>query len=283
MSKSGVFAHFGSRDELQIAVVREYHTSSRKRSSTRRCASRAACRACARCSRTGCAASRWKSTRAASTSAARSSSTTARPGARCAGPMVQTWQDALERAIRMARRGRPPQARHRPGADAVRGARPDPSRCTTTPASCATRRGRARPPGFAFLRVLENYAVPGVLEEKSPPASRRECARGAFLNPRPGELPCPVHPALRDMQFVMHEVLNVVDELKMLPPCRHRRRHDQRGAGRRRQVRRRGDRPLNRAATPKGLHARQGDARGATPQGLQGGLREVRRRAAGRR
>jgi AcrR family transcriptional regulator len=25
MSKSGVFAHFGSRDELQIAVVREYH------------------------------------------------------------------------------------------------------------------------------------------------------------------------------------------------------------------------------------------------------------------
>ena len=26
MSKSGVFAHFGSREELQIAVVREYHT-----------------------------------------------------------------------------------------------------------------------------------------------------------------------------------------------------------------------------------------------------------------
>ena len=25
-------------------------------------------------------------------------------------------------------------------------------------------------------------------------------------------------PPLRDMQFVMHEVLNVVDELKMLPP-----------------------------------------------------------------
>jgi AcrR family transcriptional regulator len=26
MSKSGVFAHFGSREELQIAVVRQYHT-----------------------------------------------------------------------------------------------------------------------------------------------------------------------------------------------------------------------------------------------------------------
>jgi AcrR family transcriptional regulator len=26
MSKSGVFAHFGSRDELQMSVIREYHT-----------------------------------------------------------------------------------------------------------------------------------------------------------------------------------------------------------------------------------------------------------------
>ena len=26
MSKSGVFAHFGSREELQLSVVREYHT-----------------------------------------------------------------------------------------------------------------------------------------------------------------------------------------------------------------------------------------------------------------
>ena len=25
MSKSGVFAHFGSREDLQIAVIREYH------------------------------------------------------------------------------------------------------------------------------------------------------------------------------------------------------------------------------------------------------------------
>ena len=26
MSKSGVFAHFGSREELQISVIREYHS-----------------------------------------------------------------------------------------------------------------------------------------------------------------------------------------------------------------------------------------------------------------
>ena len=36
MSKSGVFAHFGSREELQISVVREYTRSSRPRSSSRR-------------------------------------------------------------------------------------------------------------------------------------------------------------------------------------------------------------------------------------------------------
>ena len=31
MSKSGVFAHFGSREELQISVIREYHTRSSKK------------------------------------------------------------------------------------------------------------------------------------------------------------------------------------------------------------------------------------------------------------
>ena len=45
-------------------------------------------------------------------------------------------------------------------------------------------------------------------------------------------------PPLRDMQFVMHEVLKVTDEFKAMPAaCRGRRRHHQRGAGRGRQVR----------------------------------------------
>ncbi len=48
MSKSGVFAHFGSREELQISVIREYHVTFRGRSLlSRRCGSSAACRACA--------------------------------------------------------------------------------------------------------------------------------------------------------------------------------------------------------------------------------------------
>ena len=53
MSKSGVFAHFGSREELQISVIREYHRGSRKRSSIRRCRSRGACPGCAPCFATG--------------------------------------------------------------------------------------------------------------------------------------------------------------------------------------------------------------------------------------
>ena len=32
MSKSGVFAHFGSREELQISVIHEYHQRWRARS-----------------------------------------------------------------------------------------------------------------------------------------------------------------------------------------------------------------------------------------------------------
>ena len=54
MSKSGVFAHFGSREELQISVVREYHV--KFEDEVFRPAlqiERAACRACARCSTAG--------------------------------------------------------------------------------------------------------------------------------------------------------------------------------------------------------------------------------------
>ena len=54
MSKSGVFAHFGSREELQISVIREYHApASSRRCFIPPCRSRAACRVCARCLTTG--------------------------------------------------------------------------------------------------------------------------------------------------------------------------------------------------------------------------------------
>ena len=54
MSKSGVFAHFGSREELQISVIREYHARFEQEVFYPALhGSRAACRACARCSPTG--------------------------------------------------------------------------------------------------------------------------------------------------------------------------------------------------------------------------------------
>lgn len=44
MSKSGVFAHFGSREELQISVIHEYHERFEHEVFRPRCCRRAACR-----------------------------------------------------------------------------------------------------------------------------------------------------------------------------------------------------------------------------------------------
>ena len=86
-------------------------------------------------------------------------------------------------------------------------------------------------------------------------------------------------PPLRDMQFVMHEMLGVVDELQVAAaPCRHRCRHDQRGDRGGRQVRERGAGAAQRDRRRRGLHPRQGDARGQAADRLQGRLRAVRRR-----
>ena len=53
MSKSGVFAHFGSREELQISVVREYYNRFADEVFSRPWTRRVACRACAHCLPTG--------------------------------------------------------------------------------------------------------------------------------------------------------------------------------------------------------------------------------------
>ena len=86
-------------------------------------------------------------------------------------------------------------------------------------------------------------------------------------------------PPLRDMQFVMHELLNAVDELKLMP--RHKDIDaDTRelGARGRRQVRRRGDLPAQHQRRSAGLQARPDDARGAHARRFQGRLCAVRRR-----
>ena len=90
----------------------------------------------------------------------------------------------------------------------------------------------------------------------------------------------PYTPPLRDMQFVLHEVLDVVDALKAMPA------HAELDADTINAVIEEGGKfaaevllPLNQQRRRRGLHARQGDAtRSTTPEGLQGGLRAVRRR-----
>ena len=101
----------------------------------------------------------------------------------------------------------------------------------------------------------------------------------------PRRLPCRHYtPPLRDMQFVMHEVLDVVDELKRLPRARRgRRRHHQRGPRGGRQVRERGARAAQRDRRRRGLHARQGDARGEDARPASRRPTRSTSKAAGRR
>ena len=53
MSKSGVFAHFGSREELQVSVIREYHHCFEQEVFFLPWRPRAAWHGCAPCSTTG--------------------------------------------------------------------------------------------------------------------------------------------------------------------------------------------------------------------------------------
>ena len=91
-------------------------------------------------------------------------------------------------------------------------------------------------------------------------------------------------PPLRDMQFVLHEVLNVVDELKQLPA------HAEIDADTINAVLEEAGKFASQVLAPveperrhRRLHARPGHPRGDGAEGLQGGLRAVRRGAAGRR
>ena len=86
-------------------------------------------------------------------------------------------------------------------------------------------------------------------------------------------------PPLRDMQFVMHEVLDVVDELKAMP------RYADIDADTINAVLEEGGKfaaevafPLNRSGDEQGCTLDADDARGAHARGLQGGLAAVRRR-----
>ena len=220
MSKSGVFAHFGSREELQISVVREYHNRFEEEVFA------PALREPRGLPRLRALFERW--VRRVSVeidsgciyiSGAVEFDDRPGPVRDALVTMVQTWQQALGRAIRAAIAEGPPECRHRSRADPVRAARPGP---------CAPpRRALPAQPGRGDARARRLRAAGralGAVSCTEAAAARR--AQAPHRLPilvlglsRTPEIPPMAHytPPLRDMQFVLHEVLNVVDELKPLP------------------------------------------------------------------
>src|SRR6185436_6978532 len=133
----------------------------------------------------------------------------ARAGARRAGADgADLARDAREGDPHGHRRGAPA-CRHRSAAAAVRNSRPDPVAAPRRALPQAARRAR---PGAPRLRP---HAGP------SPRCSARAQARRAPLTDlfdSQGVRPMPHYtPPLRDMQFVLHELIQVVDQLKVLP------------------------------------------------------------------
>lgn len=178
MSKSGVFAHFGSRDELQIAVVREYHNKFEEE------VFYPALREPRGLPRLRALFDNWVRRVAVEIDSGCIYISGAvefddRPGPvrDALVDMVQTWQDALERAIRIA-----VEERHlKPDTDPaqmlfeVHGlilALHHDARFLRHPG--AVDRAKA-----AFRRVLENYAAPGALEDKTPARKRASAVRAA--------------------------------------------------------------------------------------------------------
>ncbi|WP_298829057.1 TetR/AcrR family transcriptional regulator [uncultured Piscinibacter sp.] len=174
MSKSGVFAHFGSRDELQIAVVREYHNKFEEE------VFYPALREPRGLPRLRALFDNWVRRVAVEIDSGCIYISGAvefddRPGPvrDALVDMVQTWQDALERAIRIAVE----EGHLKPDTDPpqmlfeVHGlilALHHDARFLRHPG--AVDRAKA-----AFRRVLENYAAPGALDAK--PAARKRTVR----------------------------------------------------------------------------------------------------------
>ncbi len=175
MSKSGVFAHFGSRDELQIAVVREYHHKFEEE------VFYPALREARGLQRLRALFDNWVRRVAVEIDSGCIYISGAvefddRPGPvrDALVDMVQTWQDALERAIRIA----VDEGHLKPDTDPaqmlfeVHGlilALHHDARFLRHPGAVE----RAK---VAFRRVLANYAAPGALEAK-PAAARKRVAR----------------------------------------------------------------------------------------------------------
>jgi AcrR family transcriptional regulator len=205
MSKSGVFAHFGSREELQISVIREYHNRFRAGSvlSGHELAARPA--------RLRAMFDNWMKR----TSIEIDSGCIYISGAvefddrtglvrDALVSSVMTWHAAMKRAIEQAKSW----------------------------ASCAT---EVSPEQMLFeihglilalhyeARFLQNPG-PSIGPSRGsttfwPATANRLRQRPSPFPPKPSRSnPMPTYtPPLRDMQFVMHEVFKVTDEFKAMP------------------------------------------------------------------
>ena len=269
MSKSGVFAHFGSREELQISVIREYHERFEEEVFF------PAMREPRGLPRLRALFERW--VRRVSVeidsgciyiSGAVEFDDRPGPVRDALAQMVRAWHGALERAIRMAieeghlRADTDPQQMLFEIHGLILALHHD-ARFLRCPARWTAR---------AWLRA---HAVTPL----QPGARAPNAARTASREPRKPTEPSPAisasplqefqppmphyTPPLRDMQFVLHELLNVVDELKLLP------RHADIDADTINAVLEEGGKfaaevlfPLNQQRRRAGLHARQGHARG---------------------
>ena len=223
MSKSGVFAHFGSREELQISVIREYHARFEEEVFS------PALHEPRGLPRLRALFDNWmKRTSVEIDSGCIYISGAVefddRPGPvrdALVGDRCRPGSAAMERAIRIGERRGPPARRHRRRADAVRDPRPDPR---------AALRGAlpAKPgsPMSARAPASTTSARHRGARRRAPAARAAADARRRAVRPSspsisssPSGVPHAHYtPPLRDMQFVMHEVLKVTDEFKPLPP-----------------------------------------------------------------
>ena len=212
MSKSGVFAHFGSREELQIAVIREYHERfedevffpamheprgvPRLRALFERWIRRVSVEIDSGC---------------IYISGAVEFDDRPGPVRDALVSMVRSWHATLETRDPHRHRRRPAARRHRRPPDAVRDARPDPR--------AAPRRAlsHARPVRWS-ARAWPSSACSAITWRCRARASAPRATDTGLhpLSQEPTTMP-QYTPPLRDMQFVLHELLKVVDELKTLP------------------------------------------------------------------
>jgi AcrR family transcriptional regulator len=165
MSKSGVFAHFGSREELQISVIREYHARFEEEVFF------PAMREPRGLPRLRALFERW----VRRVSVELDSGCIYISGAVEFDDRPGPVRDALAEMVRPGTRRwsapsaggrrRPPARRHRPDADAVRDPRPDPGAAPRRPLPAQPRRAGPRAHGFERARA----ALPG--------ARRRVAAR----------------------------------------------------------------------------------------------------------